>query len=150
MRILPVFLFMMIYLMPLAADVGEGELSGYKSIFLKKIISGNPGREQEIRRCLDGVIRDGKSGVKLIDKFGLFLYDSKRNGLSLEKIKFIHDGRFYIFMIILKDNSDGGIYNLYLEYTYDSGRGSFRLSDIYFSMVFGEKIKSVSEFFGGG
>jgi hypothetical protein len=132
------------------ADVGEGELSGYKSMFLKKVISGNPGREQEIRRCLDGVIRDGKSGVKLIDKFGLFLYDSKKNGLSLEKIRFIHDGHFYIFMIILKDNADGGLYNLYLEYTYDSGRGSFRLSDIYFSMIFAEKIKSVSEFFGGG
>ena len=51
-------------------------------------------------------------------------------------------------MMILKDNADGGLYNLYLEYTYDSGRSSFKLSDIYFSLVFGEKIKSVSEFFG--
>ena len=150
MRILFIFLFMIISISFLAADVGEGELSDYKSMFLKKIISSNPGREQEIRRCMDGIIRDGKSGVKLIDKFGLFLYDSKKNGLSLERIKYIRDGHLYIFMIILKDNADGGVYNLYLEYTYDSGRGSFRLSDIYFSMVFGEKIKSVSEFFGGG
>ncbi len=150
MRILYTFLFIILTVSLARADVGEGELSGYKSMFLKKVISGNPGREQEIRRCLDGVIRDGKSGVKLIDKFGLFLYDSKKNGLSLEKIRFIHDGHFYIFMIILKDNADGGLYNLYLEYTYDSGRGSFRLSDIYFSMIFAEKIKSVSEFFGGG
>lgn len=149
-RIAWVFLIMLVSVMPLASDVGEGELSGYKSMFLKMIISANPGREQEIRRCLDGLIRDNRSGVKLLDKFGLFLYDSRKNGLSLEKVKYLHDGHLYIFMIILKDTADGGVYNLYLEYTYDPGRGSYKLSDICFSMVFGEKIKSVSEFFGGG
>jgi hypothetical protein len=53
-------------------------------------------------------------------------------------------------MIILKDNADGALYNLFLEYSYDSGRGAYSLSDISFSMVFSDKIKSVSEFFGGG
>lgn len=143
-------IFVLIIAVPAAADVREGELSGYKSLFLKKITSNNPGRETEIRRCMDGMIKDGNSGVRLIDKFGLFLYDSRKNGLALEKIKYIRDGRLYIFMITLKDNSDGGLYNLFLEYSYESGRGAFALTDISFSMVFADKIKSVSEFFGGG
>jgi len=133
-----------------AGDVRESELAGYKSLFLKKIISNNPDRESDIRRCMDGLIKDGNSGVRLIDKFGLFLYDSRNNGLTLEKIKYIRDGHFYIFMITLKDNADNGLYNLFLEYSYDAGRGAFRLTDISFSMVFGDKIKSVSKFFGGG
>ncbi len=136
--------------LPLAADVGEGELAAFKSMFLKKIISGNPDRESEIRKCMDGIIRDGSSGVRIIDKFGLFLYDSRKNGLTLERIKFFRDGSAYIFMITLKDDADGGLYNLFLEYSYEAGRGAYKLTDISFSMVFADKIKSVSEFFGGG
>ena len=88
MKNLLIFLFITVSVIPLAADVGEGELSGYKSMFLKKIIANNPDRESEIRKCLDGLIKDGSSGVRLIDKFGLFLYDSRKNGLSLERIKY--------------------------------------------------------------
>jgi hypothetical protein len=150
MKNLSVLFFIVILSTPLTADVGEGELSVYKSLFLKKIISNNPDRESEIRKCMDGIIKDGSSGVRLIDKFGLFLYDSRNNGLSLEKIKYIRDGHLYVFMITLKDNADGGLYNLFLEYSNDAGRGSFKLTDISFSMVFADKIKSVTEFFGGG
>jgi hypothetical protein len=53
-------------------------------------------------------------------------------------------------MITLKDNADGALYNLFLEYSYEAGKGSYKLTDISFSMVFADKIKSVSEFFGGG
>jgi hypothetical protein len=147
---LAVILAVLFLSLPLAADLGEGELSSYKSLFMKRIIAGNPGRESDIRRCMDGIIKDGSAGVRLIDKFGLFLYDSRRNGLALEKIKFLRDGHLYIFMITLKDNADGALYNLFLEYSYDSGRGAYSLTDISFSMVFSDKIKSVSEFFGGG
>jgi hypothetical protein len=143
------FLLIFSLLIPLAADVGEGELSSCKTLFIKKIILNNPGREPEIRKCLDGIIKDGNAGARLIDKFGLFLYDSRKNGLSLEKIKYFHDGHLYVFMITLKDSTDGALYNLFLEYTYDSGRSSYKLTDIYFSLVFAEKIKSVKEFFGG-
>ena len=144
------FLFTLFFSLPLAADVGEGELANYKSMFIKKILSNNPDRESEIRRCLDGIIRDRNSGVRLIDKFGLFLYDSSKNNLNLEKIKYFHDGQAYIFMITLKDNADGALYNLFLEYIYEPGRGAFKLSDISFSTVFADRIKSVTEFFGGG
>lgn len=150
MKKLPVVLFVMFLSVSLYADVGEAELSSYKSLFLKKIISNNPERENEIRKCMEGIIKDGSSGVRLIDKFGLFLYDSKRNGLDLEKIKYIRDSHFYIFMITLKDSADGGLYNLFLEYSYESGRDSYSLTDISFSMVFTDKIRSVSKFFGGG
>ncbi len=150
MKNLIVFLFIILMSLPLAADVGEGELSSCKSLFLKKIISNNPERESEIRKCLEGIIRDGSSGVRLIDKFGLFLYDSRKNGLTLERIKYLRDGQAFIFMITLKDDADGGLYNLFLEYTYEAGRGAYKLTDISFSMVFADKIKSVSEFFGGG
>jgi len=147
---LVVFLCVIYLSLPLAADIGEGELSGYKSLFLKKIISNNPDKESEIRKCMGGIIRDGSSGVRLLDKFGLFLYDSRRNGLALEKIKYFRDGHIYIFMITLKDNADSSLYNLFLEYSYDSGRSAFKLTDISFSMVFADRIKSVTEFFGGG
>ncbi len=150
MKKLIVLLFVICLYLPLGADIGEGELSSYKSQFLKKIISNNPEKESEIRRCMDGIIKDGSSGVRLIDKFGLFLYDSRNNGLSMEKIRYFHDGSTNLFMINLKDNADGSLYNLFLEYTYESGRGAYRLTDISFSMVFADKIKSVSEFFGGG
>ncbi len=150
MKNIIVALFILFISLPLFADVSEGELSAYKSLFLKKIISNNPERESDIRRCMDGIIKDGSSGERLIDKFGLFLYDSKRNGLDLEKIKYIRDGHLYIFMITLKDSADNGLYNLFLEYSYESGRGAYKLTDISFSMVFAEKIKSVSAFFGGG
>ncbi len=135
---------------PLSADVGEAELSNYKSMFIKKIIADNPDREAEIRKCLDGIIRDRNSGVRLISKFGLFLYDSSRNNLNLEKIRYFRDGQSYIFMITLKDNADGALYNLYLQYNYEPGRGAFRLSDVSFSTVFSERMRSVTEFFGGG
>lgn len=150
MKKLIVPLFIIFLYLPLGADIGEGELSGYKTQFLKKIISNNPEREPEIRRCMDGIIKDGSSGVRLIDKFGLFLYDSRRNNLDMERIKYFRDGNRYIFMITLKDNTDASLYNLFLEYTYESGRGAYKLTDISFSMVFADKIKSVSEFFGGG
>lgn len=150
MKKLIVSLLIIFLYLPLSADIGEGELSSYKSQFLKKIISNNPEKESEIRRCLDGIIKDGSSGVRIIDKFGLFLYDSRNNGLAMEKIKYFHDGSANFFMITLKDNADGSLYNLFLEYTYESGRGAYRLSDISFSMVFADKMKSVSEFFGGG
>lgn len=150
MKKLIVSLLIIFLYLPLSADIGEGELSSYKSQFLKKIISNNPDRESEIRRCMDGIIKDGSSGVRLIDKFGLFMYDSRRNNLDMERIKYFRDGNRYFFMVTLKDNADGSLYNLFLEYTYESGRGAYRLSDISFSMVYADKIKSVSEFFGGG
>ena len=132
----------------LFADVGEGELARFKSAFTSKIISDNPGREAEVRSCLASIVKQGNSGTRLIDRFGLFLYDSARNGLELERIRFFRYGATAAFFIILKDSSDGRLYSLYLEYVF-TGAGAVRLDSTYFSMVYSEKIKSVTSFFGG-
>lgn len=150
MKNLIFFLITVITALPLSADIGEGELSGYKTVFLKKIISDNPEKEPEIRQCMNGIIKDGHSGIKLIDKFGLFLYDSRNSGLELNRIRFFHDGNSYIFIISLRDSTDNSIYNLLLDYCYDHGRGGYKLADISFSMVFAGKMKSVTSFFGRG
>jgi len=136
-------------LSPLGADIKENQLDGYKHSFASKVIKDNPGRETEIRKCLDGMIKEGGAGVRLIDKFGLFLYDSSRNGLVVERIRFVKDGSSSIFIIFLKDGSDGQLYNLFLEYVYSSSRGTYSLGEIYFSDIFEEKMSSVKEFFGG-
>lgn len=143
------FVILLITIMPLMADIGEGELSSYKTVFMKKITANNPGREDEIRKTLSCLIKDGSSGVRLIDKFGLFLYDSRNSGLILEKIKYLRDGRTNVFIITLKDSSDSRLYNLYLEYSSDGG-GTLKLADISFSMIYSDRIKSVLGFFGGG
>ena len=132
------------------AQINENQLSGYRAAFFKKILASNPGKEAEIRRCLDGYTRNGNSGRKLIDKFALFLYDCNSKGLNIEKIKFYKDGNVNLFLITLRDVSDDSLYNLSLEYTYISAKGSFELSDISFSMIFPNKIKGALQFFGSG
>jgi hypothetical protein len=132
------------------AEVKESELSNYRAAFLRKILAANPDKETEIRKCLDGYIKNVASGIKLIDKFSLFLYDCDSKGLTIEKIKFYKDGNVNLFIITLKDRSDNGLYSLSLEYTYLSARGSFELSDISFSMIFPDKIKSAAQFFSSG
>ena len=132
------------------AQIKENQLSNYRGAFLRKILASNPHKEAEIRKCLDGYIKNGSSGIKIIDKFALFLYDCNNKGLNIEKIKFYKDGNTNLFLISIRDKSDNGLYSLSLEYTYNSAKGSFELSDISFSMVFPNKIKGALQFFGSG
>lgn len=141
-----ILIFCLAAALPLGAEIKEKQLDWYKSEFREKVISDNPERESEIRSCLEGMIKKGGAGVKLIDKFGLFLYDSRKNGLVLEKVRFIKDGSSSIFIISLRDESDSQLYSLFLEYVCN---GTYRLGDISFSKVFEEKMTSVKEFFGG-
>lgn len=143
--ILAIFFFAL----PAGADIKEGQLEQYKSAFREKVISDNPGSEAEIKKCLNGMIKEGGAGVRLIDKFGLFLYDSSRGSILLERVRFISDGTKAIFIVILKDGEDGQAYSLYLEYIYNSSKGTYTLGDIYFSRIFEERMDSVREFFGG-
>ena len=132
------------------ADIKESELSGYRAAFLRKALASNPGKEAEIRRCLNGYIKNVASGIMLIDKFALFLYDCNSKGLNIEKIKFYKDGNVNLFVITLQDRSDNSLYSLSLEYTYIAAKGSYELSDISFSMIFPDKIKGALQFFSGG
>lgn len=132
----------------LSADVGEGELARLRCAFMSRILADNPGREDEIRRCLGAMVKEGNTGSRLIDRFGLFLYDSSRNRLQLERIRFLKDAGSAVFFIVLKDSSDAQLYSLYLEYGI-AGGGGLKLRNTYFSMIYGERIKSVTKFFGG-
>lgn len=145
-------LFFILVLLPFTlpgADIKENQLDGYKHSFMARVVKDNPGREAEIRECLGGMIKEGGAGVRLIDKFGLFFYDSSRNGLSMERVRFVKDGNSRIFIILLKDNADSSLYSLFLEYIYSPGRGTYSLGEIYFSDIFEEKMTSVKDFFGG-
>ena len=135
--------------MQAGADIREDQLQQYKSAFRAKVLGDNPGREQDINRCLDGMIREGGAGVRLIDKFGLFLYDSSSNNLSLERVRFIRERSSSIFIIFLKDGADGQSYSLYLEYIFNAAKGTYALGDIFFAKVFDSRAISVREFFEG-
>ena len=132
------------------AQIKESDLSNYRAAFLNKILASNHNKETEIRKCLDGFIKNSSSGIKLIDKFAFFMYDCDNKGLSIEKIKFYKDGNVNLFIITLKDRSDNSLYSLSLEYTYLSAKGSFELSDISFSMIFPDRIKGALQFFSSG
>ncbi len=148
-RIITIFFILILFLPAiLSADVGEGELARLRGAFMSRILADNPGREDEIRRFLGLMVRDGNTGSRLIDRFGFFLYDSSRSNLELEKIRFLKDSGTGLFFIVMKDSSDGQLYSLYLEYGI-SGGGSIKLRNTYFSMIYGDRIKSVTKFFGG-
>lgn len=148
-RILPALITVIFFTCTsLSADVGEGELARLRGAFISMILADNPGREGEIRSFLGSVVRDGNTASRLIDRFGFFLYDSSRNGLELQRIRFLKDQGNAAFFIVLRDISDGQLYSLYLEYGITGGN-TIRLSDTYFSMIYGERIKSVTKFFGG-
>ena len=68
------FLLCIIIFIPTAifAEIRENELSNYRAAFLKKILASNPGRETEIKKCMNGYIKNAASGIRLIDKFALF------------------------------------------------------------------------------
>ncbi len=132
-----------------SAEIKESEVAGQSRIFMSKILKDNPGQEQSIRSFMSGIIRNGNAGVRIIDKFGLFMYDSRSNHLSLVRIRYASRGSSASMFIVMKDNSDGQLYNLFIEYTYNSSRKSYTLGDLYFSSVFMDRINSVRNFFGG-
>jgi len=146
-RLLTLFI-MLLCTCSYGADIGEKELDIYRSAFIQKAIRDNPDREADIRSCLQGMIRQGGAGIRLMDKFGLFMYDSSSSGLLMERIRFIRDGKSSFFIIILKDRADSRMYSLFLEYIYSPADGSYSLGEIYFSGLFTERMNSVREFFG--
>lgn len=133
----------------LQAQIKESEVERYRNIFTSKILKDNPGREKEIRNFLDGIVKSGSGGSGVADKFALFMYDSSVNRLTAEKINFFRYGNSTTLFIVLRDESDSGLYNLYLEYIYLKAGDSYSLGDIYFSMIFSDRIDSVRAFFEG-
>ncbi|MFC1670713.1 hypothetical protein ACFL20_09995 [Spirochaetota bacterium] len=129
------------------AKISEKELKRYNSTFLNIILDGNKSNKSQIRRLLNGVVKNEDGGIRIIDKFGLFMYDCQKNSIVLKKAKFFHSDSVYHFFLILEDINDKQLYTLYLEYGYDYQKRSYHLMDIYFSLVFNEKMKEIEKFF---
>ncbi len=147
--ILMFFLFGLFLESPLLGNIKEGELKSYGRSFLQKVLSDNPGRGASIRQAMGGMIRRGNGGISLLDKFALFMYDSSKNGLVIDRVKYFTAGRSVSMLIVLRDLSDKRLYNLFVEYKYRASGNSYHLGDIYFSSVFMKRLRAVKRFFGG-
>jgi hypothetical protein len=128
------------------ATISEKTLSQFKSSFMARLIGDNPDYENRIRRFMKGMILEGRMGIPLLDKFGLFLSSMEKKGVDITMIRFYgRDERFCLFFV-MKDRRDGQLYTMFLEYDYGAG-GKCSLRDIYFSIVFEERMKEIKEFF---
>ncbi len=146
-RIPIALIFIMTHVMVVHARISERELSDYSSSFLSMLIRDNRSYKARITECLNGMIKNGNAGMRLLDKFGLFIYDSRKQGICLKKSRFFYnDGQFNLFLIF-EDDYDGQLYTLYLEYEYRSKERLCILKDVYFSLVFDEKMKNIEKFF---
>ncbi len=145
------FILLISFLLILAGSnsysaISEKELKKYGNSFLTKIIKDNPGYKRKIIKFMNGIIRSDNSGIKLIDKFALFIYDSKKNGIYVNKAKFLYDNDLFYLFIVFKDKEEGE-YTLFLEYKFNRKNNICTLKDVYFSLVFNEKKENIENFF---
>jgi hypothetical protein len=147
-RMKGIITFFLIFIsFPLSAKISERELKHYSSHFLSRVIEDNREYERNIIECLSGVVKDNGAGMRLMDKFGLFLYESRKQGVVITKTRFFyHEHRFSLF-IVFEDDYDGQLYTLYLEYAYNRKKRTCSLKDVYFSLVFDEEMKRIERFF---
>ena len=129
-----------------SAKISEHTLSNYNSLFLSRVIEENPDLESSIRRCLGGMVIEGNKGIRLIDKFGIFLENMDKKGIDVLRVRFnIHNELFSLFLV-MKDSSDEQLYTMFIEYEYERGARCV-LTDIYFSIVFEERMKEIRDYF---
>ena len=128
------------------SEISEEELQRYSSGFLSKVIRDNPGFKLKIEEFLNGVVKGNNSGIKLIDKFGLFVYDSRKNGVRVSKTRFFYSKNIFLLFVVFKDKQEGE-YTLFLEYKYNRRKKVCNLKDVYFSLVFNEKREDIENFF---
>jgi len=126
--------------------ISEAELQGQSSGFMSKITSDNPDFKQKITEYLNGVIKSNNSAIKLIDKFGLFIFDCKKNGVVIHKTRFYHYKDTFFIFILFRDRQEGE-YTLFLEYEFSRSANTCTLMNIYFSLVFHEKKEEIENFF---
>lgn len=131
---------------PATAKLSEKALSNYKSVFMDIVINDNPDQESQIRKYLNGIIREGHAGMRLLDKFGIFLSNMERKGIDINKIRFYHNNDRFSLFFVMKDRNDSQLYTMFLEYVYGRA-GRCELSEIYFSIVFDERMKEIKNFF---
>jgi hypothetical protein len=131
---------------PSTAMISERKLTNFKSLFLERIIEENPESEERIRTYLGGMIMDGRHGMRLLDKFGLFLDSLEKEGISIKRIRFNSRNNLFSLFLVMKDGKDEQLYTMFIEYEY--GRDArCLLKEIYFSIVFEERLKEIKTFF---
>ena len=131
---------------PATAKLSEKALSNFKTVFLNRIIYDNPGQEAQIRKYLNGIIREGHAGMRLLDKFGIFLSNMEKKSIEISKIRFYRNNDRFSLFFVMKDQKDDQLYTMFLEYVYGRG-GKCELEESYFSIVFDERMKEIRNFF---
>ena len=128
------------------AAITEKTLSQHRTTFLDRVIEDNPDYESRIRMVMKGVILEGRKGISLLDKFGLFLGNMEKKGIDISMIRFYgREDRFCLFFV-MKDRKDDQPYTMFLEYDFGPG-GKCALRNIYFSIVFEERMNEIKAFF---
>ncbi len=131
----------------LSADIRESELEKLSSSIMKKIVNDNENDSPAIREYLNGVVVGKNSGMKLIDKLALFVFNSNKNGVKLRKTLFFQNRKDEFMLILVFSDEEKEEYLLHLEYSFEKRRKVCTLRDVYFSLVFGEKKVQVENFF---
>lgn len=133
--------------LPVSSKISEERFRNYSASFVAKLNRDNPGCERRIAELMGGMIVSGDAGMRLSDRMGMFLYDTKRHDISLAAVRFFNRDELYALFLIMQDDADNQAYNLYLEYELDRRANRCRLREIYFSMVFEERMRDIKGFF---
>jgi hypothetical protein len=132
---------------PLLSLITEGQLKFNSVYFVNKLIADNPEYENDIRVCMSAVIPHGNAGIRLMDKFGLFIHDINRRNVYINKARFLYNKGTFVIFLLLEDKNDGRQYTMFLEYSYDKNRRICSLVEVYFSLLFEQRMKEIKEFF---
>ena len=115
--------------------------------FLKQIKADNSGYSQQISELFEYTLNARNSGARVLDRFGIFLNDCRNNNILLKKTFFHSDRRQFTVVLVLQDRSNLEEYILFTQYSHNSAQKTCKLIDIYFSLVFDAKMKSMRTLF---
>ncbi len=135
------------FISSISAKISEKKLNHYNSYFTNRMIKDNPEKKSIILQCLDSIVDSDNTGIRLIDKFGIFINDMKKNNIKIHRTRFLGSGNTYHFFITFRDTGDGQMYSLFLEYKFASNMKHCRLKDSCFSLVFKDKLEDIKHFF---
>lgn len=130
-----------------AATISESQLRMCRTAILSRFIEDSPRQERAIRGLMESMVSHGRSRIRLLDKFALFYADMTRRGISITSTRFAADGDRHLVLMVFQDGRDKQQYTLNLEFAFERGTGSSTLTDIYFSVVFAERLKELTRFF---
>jgi hypothetical protein len=131
----------------LSAKITESQFKAYRSAVLSRIIEDNADDEKNIRTVMNSTLLQTSARIRLIDKFAIFYSDLRKKGITIKKSRFAMSGAVFFLFFIFEDEQDSQQYTLYLEYEYRQDKRASLLKEIYFSVVFAERMKELQKFF---